>query len=62
MFGVRYPITPFVYALTLDIPMSSPQMTRILGFGDASACATPTARTTAAVTAKKEYTLFLDSI
>src|SRR5215475_6939481 len=32
MFGVRYPITPWLYALRLNHPMSSPQMTRMLGF------------------------------
>src|SRR6185312_14175279 len=31
IFGVRYPITPWLYALTLNQPMSSPQMTRMLG-------------------------------
>src|SRR5262245_3765149 len=32
MFGVRYPITPWLYALRLNHPMSSPQITRMLGF------------------------------
>ena len=31
MLGVR-PIMPFVYAPTFQVPMSSPQMTTMLGF------------------------------
>src|SRR5262245_62986622 len=34
MLGVRYPMMPWLYALTLNQPMSSPQMTRMLGFFD----------------------------
>src|SRR3954453_930255 len=31
MFGVRYPMTPLLYALMLNQPMSSPQMMRMFG-------------------------------
>jgi hypothetical protein len=33
MFGVR-PIMPWVYAPTFHVPMSSPQITRMLGRGE----------------------------
>src|SRR5437762_4860586 len=32
MLGVRYPMMPWLYALTLNQPMSSPQMMRMFGF------------------------------
>src|SRR5262245_25934293 len=32
MLGVRYPMIPLLLQLTLNQPMSSPQMTRMLGF------------------------------
>src|SRR5262249_24716288 len=31
MFGVRYPMIPLLFMLTLNHPMSSPQMMRMLG-------------------------------
>src|SRR5262245_40673973 len=34
MFGVRYPMMPWLYALTLNQPMSSPQMMRMFGCFD----------------------------
>jgi hypothetical protein len=39
MLGVLYPIIPWLYALTLNQPTSSPQMMRMLGFLAARCCA-----------------------
>src|SRR5262249_13986264 len=41
MLGVRYPMVPWLYALTLNQPMSSPQIMRILGFVAAAMIALP---------------------
>src|SRR5262245_18440727 len=51
MFGVRYPISPFVKTLRFDCPMSSPQMTRMFGFF-AGACASAGASQASSATAR----------